>query len=250
MGNKITTKSTELSRAILDYDLNKVKDLVSKGANVNFINEDNFTLLMFSYKKEDIFSYLLYNGISMDTIFHKNAFGDDIISIVEKDGSPVVFLILKIFLEKRMSILGKHMDDLENILSKWSITNNSEIIEFYIKMHRKFVSENDYKNLGYLVKRAPTFGHSFIFYTSNKFSFLDNSIFENVRRGDAINYTRMIKCTYLKPEVFCGMLILEILIKDGYLFSYDHVVFVAPRFLTVKKVNRYDCGVIILLESR
>lgn len=215
-----------------------VETLVRQGADVNAYNKDRFTVLMFALDKEEIVKYLLNNGIRIDNIFFKNHNGENILDLMKKNNQSLTYL--KLFLESQLSLMGYYTEKSLDFLKRWSADEN-EIINFYINVHKKFVVLNSYHNLIYLIKQAPTFGHSFTLFTSDRYTILDEKSISELKKGNAVYYPRILKCTWHKPllnllDTNTKPLYLSVVVTDKYLFSDELNVFIAPRYMTVFKI--------------
>jgi hypothetical protein len=236
---------TLLMHAAFKGDLELVKRLVKRGGDVNAYNKNYITVLMFSNKNYKVVEYLLSNGITLENIFMENSKGDSIIEIAEKNQDYNLMMLLKVFVESKLDFIESYTEKCRNVFKKWDV-DETDIKNFYISAHRKFILENAYKNLAYLVKMAPTFGHPLTVFTSNNFTVIDNETLECLRKGESTFYPRILKCTFdpyalfLSKKMATKPLFLIIDISDGYLFSENHVVFIAPRFLKIKKVINND----------
>jgi hypothetical protein len=231
---------TPIMNAASKNNMEDVKDLIRKGANVNCFNNNKITVLMFAYGKDEIFKYLLGHGISIDNLFIRNSNGDTILDVAEKNEDYQTILYLRIFIESQLDFMSHYSELSRETLKRWNV-DETKIIEFYVQSHKKFTAENAYKNLSTLIKSSPTFGHTFTVYTSSRFTIIDDFAVDQLKKGVSIYYPRILKCTYEKSRLdptflnsSTQALFLVMTISDKYLFSDNCEVFVSPRFLNVQ----------------
>jgi FOG: Ankyrin repeat len=228
-------KNVSLIQAVYHNNLDTVKRLVDHGANVNSFNSNNITLLMFARGNVEIVDFLLKRGIRIDNIFKKNNRGENILDIAKKTNNQELLLLLQTFVKSQIEYMECYLQVCKKFQKR---TDDSKILTFYISTHRKFVRDNLYKNLSFLIKNAPTFGHSFTVYTSDKFTIIDKDTIASLKKGESVEYPRLLKCALYKPVT--SDILLVITISDEFLFSKDGIVFISPRFLNVKAVVKKD----------
>lgn len=250
---KNVSGETALMRASYKRRFEKVKKLIEKGADVNAFNNYNTTVLMFAYGDHAILKFLLNHGVSLDNILLRNYEGDTMLDIAEKLRDYKTLIVLRTFIERNIDTLEATVETAKIALSDYFSTDG-DLIDFYIQKHKFFTDCTTDKNLSNLIKKSPSFGHTFTFYSSNRYTLIDDVMLKILIDGQSIEYPRILKCTWFKPILSTSsnghlneLVFLVLTTNHEFLFANDYTVFITPRFMKVEKIIRRNYYTVIYI---
>jgi FOG: Ankyrin repeat len=264
-----------------NYEITKI--LVENGANINASNNYNTTVLMYAASLKGnyaIVKFLLSRDIL--NVLQDNSIGATALSLAQKNEDHFMIDILENYIDSKVDAninkLGYELELTNKLLSDYLKTqserNNSNIklennslvmtfdqelsdnvrqrVEFCIQQHREYMSLNSTKNISVLIKNAPVFGDTFIFYTSSTYTFLDSRTVSKLIAGESFHFPRTMKCTWYTPALDITVIdkdlpiFLVLRVKANYLFiSYNYSVYLSARFLNVEKVFKYENYIVV-----